>query len=89
MEILGYLAIPAVMIICYAIAEFYKVFVVEEKYIYIPVVVILCGIVVTVFGYVFLIDFTVANNIIEAIAIGIVSGLGSTGVHQLIKQLRE
>ena len=52
----------------------------------IPLVMMCCGAGLGIAGYFSIPDF--ADNILMAIAIGISSGLSSTGFHQLFKQLK-
>lgn len=54
----------------------------------IPVIVGVCGGVLGVIGMFVMPDFP-ANDILNAIAIGIVSGLASTGVNQVYKQAKK
>lgn len=54
----------------------------------IPVIVGLCGGILGVIGMYAMPDFP-AHDILNAIAIGIVSGLASTGVNQVFKQARK
>lgn len=54
----------------------------------IPVVVGVCGGILGVIGMFVMPDFP-ANDILNAIAIGIVSGLASTGVNQAYKQAKK
>ena len=54
----------------------------------IPVIVGVCGGVLGVVGMFVMPDFP-ANDILNAIAIGIVSGLASTGVNQVWKQAKK
>lgn len=51
----------------------------------IPVIVGICGGILGVVGMYVIPDFP-ANDIITAIAVGIMSGLASTGVNQIYKQ---
>lgn len=53
---------------------------------YIPVIVGVCGGILGVVGMYVIPDFP-ANDILNAIAVGIVSGLASTGVNQAYKQI--
>lgn len=53
----------------------------------IPVIVGIAGGVMGVFGMYVMPDFP-ATDVISAIAVGIVSGLASTGVDQAVKQLK-
>lgn len=54
----------------------------------IPVIVGVCGGILGVVGMFVMPDFP-ANDILNAIAIGIVSGLASTGVNQVYKQAKK
>lgn len=54
----------------------------------IPVIVGIAGGILGVVGMFVMPDFP-ANDILNAIAVGIVSGLASTGVHQVYKQLSD
>lgn len=54
----------------------------------IPVIVGVFGGILGVVGMYFMPDFP-ANDILNAIAIGIVSGLASTGVNQIYKQTKK
>lgn len=54
----------------------------------IPVIVGLCGGVLGIVGMYVIPDFP-AHDILNAIAIGIISGLASTGVNQVWKQARK
>lgn len=51
----------------------------------IPVIVGICGGILGIIGMKVMPDFP-ANNILDAISIGIVSGLASTGANQVVKQ---
>lgn len=54
---------------------------------FIPVIVGVVGGLLGVLGLYVIPDYP-ANNILDAIAVGIASGLASTGVNQIYKQLR-
>lgn len=53
---------------------------------YIPVIVGVCGGILGIVGMKFMPDFP-ASDVLNAIAVGIVSGLASTGVNQVYKQI--
>lgn len=53
---------------------------------YIPVIVGVCGGILGVVGMYVMPDFP-ANDVLNAMAVGIVSGLASTGVNQAYKQI--
>ena len=81
-----FIAIPSITIICYLVAEAFKGFVTTARHKHIPA---LCGIVGLALGavsYLAVPGFIPATNIIDALAIGIVSGFAATGVHQLYRQ---
>lgn len=82
----GIVSVASITVICYLIGLCVKTSKLDDKYI--PVI---CGIVGAIMGVVaFLVnmpDFP-AHDIINAIAIGIVSGLSATGANQIYKQLK-
>lgn len=84
-DILGIIAVPAITVICYLVGIGVKASPLKEKFI--PIIV---GVVGAIFGLVAFLtkmpNFP-ADNFITALAVGIVSGLASTGIHQAIKQL--
>ena len=69
--------VAGITIVCYPLAQVVKTTPLNSKYI--P---IFCGVV----GLFVMPDFPVSNYI-DAIAVGIVSGLGATGANQVFKQL--
>lgn len=84
-DILGIIAVPAITIICYLVGIGVKASPLKEKFI--PIIV---GLVGAIFGLVaFLTNMPnfPADNFITALAVGIVSGLASTGINQIYKQL--
>lgn len=87
---MNYLSIPSIMVICYIIAELFKLIIKKQKKLYkgIPIMVGAIGGVIGLIAY--LIDPSLvmnSENVLTAIAIGIISGLASTGSNQIIKQL--
>jgi len=76
----------AITVICYLIGMVAKASPIEDKWI--PCIVGVLGGVLGVVGMYLMPDFP-AKDILNAIAIGIVSGLASTGAHQVGKQLKE
>ena len=76
--------VVAITVICYLIGQGAKMFP-SIKNEAIPVIVGVCGGILGVIGMFVMPDFP-ANDILNAIAIGIVSGLASTGVNQVYKQ---
>lgn len=54
---------------------------------YIPIIVGVAGGILGVVGMYVIVDFP-ASDVLNAIAVGIVSGLASTGVNQIYKQVK-
>ena len=83
-NIFGIATIPSIIIICYLIAMGIRTTVIDNKYI--PVI---CGVLGGILGVLamFLVPDYPASDHFTAIAIGIVSGLSSTGINQIFKQL--
>ena len=83
-NIFGIVAIPSIIIICYLIAMGIRITVIDNKYI--PVI---CGVLGGILGVLamFLVPDYPASDYFTAVAIGIVSGLSSTGINQIFKQL--
>ena len=79
---LGIANYAAIVVICYLVGMTAKATTLENKYI--PVVVGITGAILGVVGMYVVADFPAAN-ILEALAVGIVSGLASTGLDQLSK----
>ena len=84
MEINSLGTVVGIVAICYVIGMGCKAY---EKLAdrWIPVIMAVCGGVLGVVGLYTMPDFPV-NDIINAVAVGMVSGLASTGVNQLYKQ---
>ena len=84
---MGILAtVAGITVICFAIGLGVKASALDDKYI--PVIVATCGALLGVAGLYLMPSFP-ADNVIDALAIGIESGLASTGAHQVGKQLSE
>ena len=82
--------VSVIVVICYVVAEIYKVINKDKQdnYKYIPLVVMIVGGVLGVLIY--YTDQTLlkeTKSIWEALIIGMLSGISSTGANQLIKQL--
>jgi hypothetical protein len=71
-------------VICYLIGMAVKATAIENKWI--PIVVGVSGGVLGVVGMLIMADFP-ATDYLTAVAVGIVSGLASTGVNQIAKQM--
>ena len=82
-SLFGIIGVAAISVICYLVGMMGKVAPLEDKYI--PVVCGLSGAILGVVGFFVMPDYP-ANDIITAIAVGIVSGLAATGANQIYKQ---
>lgn len=86
MDISSMTTVIAIVVICYLIGLAAKT-IPAVKDNYIPVIVGAFGGILGVLGMYVIPDFP-AQDILNAIAVGIVSGLSSTGVNQVYKQLK-
>lgn len=82
----GLPTVIGITVIAYLVGEIIKVTPLDDKYI--PVCVGIVGGILGPVGMATIPDFP-ADDVITAVAVGIVSGLAATGVHQLFKQLTE
>ena len=80
----GSITILAIAIIAYLCGMIARALPLENKWI--PIVCGLCGMALGILALYIMPDFP-ANNIIDAAAVGIASGLTATGADQLYKQL--
>lgn len=87
MDIMQTGTVLAIVVIAYLIGTAAKLLP-NIKDEYIPVIVGAAGGILGVLGLYVMPDFP-ANDIMNAVAIGIVSGLSSTGVNQAVKQLKK
>ena len=78
--------VAAITVICYLIGVACKAVGKIDKWI--PVIVGACGAILGVVGMCTIPDFP-AKDVLNALAVGIASGLASTGVNQVVKQLRQ
>ena len=87
MDISSMTTVVAIVVICYLIGLAAKT-IPAVKDNYIPVIVGAFGGILGVLGMYVIPDFP-AQDILNAIAVGIVSGLSSTGINQVYKQLKD
>lgn len=83
MDFTGITTVVAITVICYLIGMGVKASGLDNKWI--PIIVGVSGAVLGVVGMWLITDFP-ASDYINALAVGIVSGLASTGVDQIAKQ---
>ena len=78
--------VAAITVICYLIGMGCKAYGKIDKWI--PIIVGVCGGILGVIGWKTIAQFP-ADDILNSIAVGIASGLASTGVNQIVKQLSQ
>ena len=82
----GFATLPAITVICYLVGEIVKLTPLDTRYI--PVICGATGLVLSVAASL-LIPAYASTDLLEAAAIGIVSGLAATGANQMVKQVRK
>lgn len=82
----GIASVAGITVICYLLGQIVKATGLPGKWI--PCIVGVFGGILGIAGLYVMADFPAAEPI-TAVAVGIVSGLASTGVHQVVKQLKE
>ena len=82
----GIASVAGITVICYLLGQIVKATGLPGKWI--PCIVGVFGGLLGIAGLYVIADFPAAEPI-TAVAVGIVSGLASTGVHQAVKQLKE
>ena len=78
--------VAGITVICFLIGMAVKASPLDDKFI--PIIVGVCGGALGVAGLHTMTSFPV-DNVIDAVAVGIASGLAATGMHQIGKQLSE
>lgn len=86
MDITSVTTVVAIVVITYLIGLGAKT-IPQVKDNYIPIIVGVAGGILGIAGMYVIPDFP-ANDILNAIAVGIVSGLSSTGINQIYKQVK-
>ena len=82
----GAVTVVSIVVICYLIGMIVKTSPLKDEWI--PVIVGVFGGILGVVGMYVIPDFP-AHDILNAIAVGITSGLASTGANQVYKQLKK
>lgn len=77
--------VVAITVICYLVGMIAKAAPIDNKWI--PCIVGILGGILGVVGMYVMPEFP-AHDVLNAVAIGIVSGLASTGANELVKQLK-
>lgn len=86
MSVPEFVTVAGITVICFLIGMGVKASPLDDKWI--PLIVGVCGGILGAIGMYVMPDFP-ASNIIDAVAVGIASGLAATGAHQVGKQLTE
>ena len=81
----GIASVAAITVICYLVAQAVKATSLDNKWL--PIISGTVGGIFGVIGLYVMPDFP-SNDILTAIAVGIVSGLAATGINQIYKQLK-
>lgn len=82
MDFTGVVSVVGITVVCYLIGMVAKATTIDNKWI--PVIVGVAGAILGVVGMYVITDFP-ATDVINALAVGIVSGLASTGADQIKK----
>lgn len=82
----GMTSVVAITVICYLAAQAIKATAMDNKWL--PVICGVCGGILGVVGWRMMPGYP-AEDVLTAIAVGIVSGLAATGVNQIGKQLMQ
>lgn len=82
----GFASVAGITVICYLVGQIVKATKLDNKWI--PIIVGVVGGILGVVAQSVMADYP-ATDIITAIAVGIVSGLASTGVNQITKQQKQ
>ena len=85
MDFTGIVSVAAITVICWLIGETFSNLPIDNKWI--PSIVGGFGMLLGVVGWLVMPQFP-ADNILTAFAVGIVSGLASTGADQIYKQAK-
>lgn len=86
MDFTGVVSVVGITVVCYLIGMIAKATAIDNKWI--PVIVGVSGAILGVAGMYVIADFP-ATDVINALAVGIVSGLASTGADQIKKILQQ
>ena len=85
MEAMGMTSVAAITVIAYLLGEFAKASRLDNKWI--PIICGVAGGALGLLGMAVMAAFP-AEDVISAVAVGIVSGLAATGAIQIVKQMK-
>ena len=86
MEAMGMTSVAAITVIAYLLGEFAKASRLDNKWI--PIICGVAGGALGLLGMAVMPEFP-AEDVITAVAVGIVSGLAATGANQIVKQMKD
>lgn len=86
MEAMGMTSVAAITVIAYLLGEFAKASSLDNKWI--PIICGVAGGALGLLGMAVMPAFP-AEDVITAVAVGIVSGLAATGANQIVKQMKD
>ena len=86
MEAMGMTSVAAITVIAYLLGEFAKASRLDNKWI--PIICGVSGGALGLLGMAVMPAFP-AEDVISAVAVGIVSGLAATGANQIVKQMKD
>ena len=87
MSTFDFVPVAGIAVICYFIGIGIKVSPIDDKFI--PLIVGVCGGILGVVGLMTGMPEFESVHVLNAIAIGIISGLGATGIDQTFKQMKK
>ena len=88
MNVMEIVSLPIIVTVVYGVIELLKLIFKSESFNrVIPIVAAVLGVVLGIVIFYAVPSITFANNIVEAMIIGAVSGLSATGTNQIGKQL--
>ena len=84
-----YISIPSIVVLCYLAGEFVKLITKKNELVkrLMPVTVGILGAILGALIFIYYPTYIMVNTIFEAMALGVISGLASTGSNQILKQL--
>ena len=87
----GVVSVPVIALICYLVVEGIKIVFKEKSKVkeILPIISAFIGCMLAIIMYAFVPEVKLFDNILDAIVVGIISGLGATGSNQIFKQIKK
>ena len=91
MDVYNIMCVPVIVILCYLIIEAIKTIVDKDSKIkeLLPIISAFIGGILGALIYIFVPEAITSKNAVEAIFVGLISGLGATGSNQIFKQIKK